>query len=139
MVVWIVVAAGLLLLIAYILDHRKPHDTKLIPESLYVVTSDAQGMRVTDFAGASREVAWSALRRLSIRTTDSGPMLADVFWELEPLEDPPFAFPGGATGEDVFLATAQKQLAGFDNDQVIAAMGSTANARFLVWERPAEP
>jgi endogenous inhibitor of DNA gyrase (YacG/DUF329 family) len=59
----------------------------------------------------------------------------DVFWEVQPIEDASFIFPGGATGEAEFLAEAQARLPGFKNDQVIAAMRSTSNDEFVVWER----
>ncbi|HEU4886298.1 MAG TPA: hypothetical protein VFV49_00320 [Thermoanaerobaculia bacterium] len=107
----------------------------MIPESLFAVTADATHVGVVDPTGQARRTSWSLVERLLIRTTDEGPFLPDVFWEIEPVEEPSLVFPGGATGEAEFLRTAQARLPGFNNDQVIAAMASTSNQEFVVWER----
>jgi hypothetical protein len=130
--IWAAVILGGLVVAVMIL-RRKPKGT-LFPESHFVVTADAGHIRVVDPAGHERSTPWSSIERLLIRTTDEGPLLPDVFWIVEPIEEQAFIFPGGATGEDEFLHTAQAHLAGFRNDQVIAAMSSTSNQEFLVWE-----
>ena len=43
--------------------------------------------------------------------------------------------PNGAVGAERLL-TALSALPGFDNDAVIRAMGSTADAVFLIWRKP---
>jgi len=47
------------------------------------------------------------------------------------------AVPASAEGFDALLARVQ-QLPGFDDEAVVAAMGSSTNARFDVWQRPRE-
>jgi hypothetical protein len=133
-VVWTAVILGSLIVVVMIL-RRKPKGTRLLPESQFVVMADASHIRVVDPAGHERSTPWSSIERLLIRTTDQGPLLPDVFWIVEPIEEPAFIFPGGATGEDEFLRAAQAHLAGFRNDRMIDAMSSTSNQEFLVWDR----
>lgn len=128
-----VVVVGLLAVV--LLLRRGRRSTVLIPESLFVVEANATHVVVLDPAGRKRETEWSVIERVVIRTTDGGPLLPDVFWKIEPLEQPLFDFPGGATGESEFLRAAQIHLPRFDDDQVIAAMGSTSNREFVVWQR----
>lgn len=128
-------AAGAVIVAVLVLLRRKPRPAGVQPEALFVVTTDSEGVRVVDPSGQERRAAWSALERLVIRTTDTGPLLADVFWIVQPIGEPVFFFPGGATGETEFLRMAQAQLPAFDNDQVIAAMGSSENREFVAWQR----
>lgn len=77
----------------------------------------------------------ASLAGVMIETNDSGPWGADVWWLMFDENDQlACAFPQGATGEsdaiDFFM-----QLGGFDNEAMIAAMGSTDNAVFPVWRR----
>jgi len=105
-----------------------------MPEHLYNVTFDEHGIVVTDPRGGTQRVAWTEMTRVAVRTTDEGPFLPDVFWELHAGgDDPAIIFPGGATGENELLAELQRRLPGFDNDQMIAAMGSADNAYFPLW------
>ena len=106
-----------------------------MPESLFVVTTDAAQIALVDPAGGEHRIAWSDIARIIIRTTDEGPLLPDVFWIIEPVDGTPIVIPGGATGEDELLRVAQSVLPGFRNDQMIAAMSSTDCQDFVVWER----
>ena len=93
---------------------------------------------ITRVAGELREaVAWADLVWVRIYTTSAGPAVDDVFFAL-----------GGADGKGCLvahdlavrsnlLAVMQERLPGFDNDQVIRAMGSTNDAYFTIWTRPA--
>ena len=93
---------------------------------------------VTRVAGKLREaVAWTDLIWVAIETTDAGPYAEDFFFLL-----------GGADGKGVIvpnflatklnlLATLQARLPDLDNAQVAVAVGSTGNAMFKIWERPA--
>src|ERR1044072_8096978 len=129
-----VVAAAAFLVCLVMMLRRKPKRTKLLPESSFVVTTDNSFVRVIDPSGQEWHATWSFVERLLIRTTDAGPLLPDVFCEIQPMEEPSFAFPGGATGEAEFLRQAEAHLPDFRNDQVIAAMSSTSNREFVVWE-----
>lgn len=132
----LVAIAAVILLLLFMRLRRAPRQAKLWPESLFVVTADVDGVRVVDPSGRERGAAWNAVERLLVRTTDAGPLLPDVFWEVQPIDEPSVIFPGGATGEADFLRLAQAHLPGFRNDQVIAAMSSTSNREFIVWEHP---
>lgn len=128
---WLVVT---LLSIAALYSYLRPQPKGLIPESLYKVTFDEHAIVVTDPRGGTQRVAWTDMTRVAVRTTDEGPFLPDVFWEIHAAgDDPAIVFPGGATGENELLAELQRRLPNFDNDQMIAAMGSTDNAYFPLW------
>jgi len=100
-----------------------------------VVTEDS----VTRFRsdGAQESVRWDDLVEVEIITTDDGPWSEDVFWLLTG-SDPNSgcAVPQGAEGAGDLLQALQK-LPGFDNQAVIAAMGSTSNAKFVCWRKNA--
>jgi hypothetical protein len=112
----------------------------LIPESLFVVRFDDEAITVTSPNGETQSVMWRDLTKVGIRTTDDGPAQPDVFWGLHTgAEKAALVFPGGATGEQEVLAAMESRLPGFDDNQVIKAMGSTSNAYFLIWEQRKEP
>ncbi|MEP6607984.1 MAG: hypothetical protein ABJA83_04835 [Burkholderiaceae bacterium] len=76
---------------------------------------------------------WDALQEVCIITTDDGPYGDDVFWVL-------LGEPGGCAVSSIAegsreLVTRLQELAGFDNEVVIRAMGSTSNAKFVCWKR----
>ncbi len=86
--------------------------------------------------GAARSIRWDDLARVTIRTTDGGPWVEDVFWLLEDAAGRVrVLYPGGADGAQALLAAMQARLDGFDDGRVVEAMGSTGNAAFRVWER----
>jgi len=77
-------------------------------------------------------VAWPDLRSVTIRTTDQGPFVDDVFWLLERRDGTVVAVPSEAAGEPALLERLQ-QLPGFDNEAVIRASMSIENAVFHCW------
>lgn len=88
------------------------------------------------FADGQRiSVPWAELTQVVIVTTDEGPFFEDVFWGLSAGDEVELAYPQIAEGSKALLAAMQERLQGFDNEAVIAAMGSTDPARFTVWER----
>jgi hypothetical protein len=89
--------------------------------------------------GQVARVAWSALTKVVLRTTDGGPFVPDMFWLFYTGSDKPaLVVVGGADDQDL-LAALQKRLPGFNNDQLIKAMQSVDNHTFLLWEKPATP
>jgi len=108
----------------------------LMPEALTVVTFDERTITVRYSGGETRAIRWDELTMVGIKTTDEGPFVADVFWGLHgPDGGPRVVYPQGATGEDEMLAEMQRRLAGFDDRQLIEAMGSTRNAFFVIWQQ----
>lgn len=106
-------------------------------ESAFTVTFSDSEITVTAPDGERKSVAWNALTKVGIRTTDDGPMQADVFWGLHAgAGEPAIVFPGGATGETALLEALQRRLPGFRNEELIQAMGSTSNAYFTLWTAP---
>jgi hypothetical protein len=82
--------------------------------------------------GEAHTVRWDSLRAVLIETTDQGPFLEDVWWILVD-EEGHCVIPQEA-GSDVLLKRLQ-MLPGFDNEAVIAAMGSVENNIFVCWQR----
>lgn len=83
--------------------------------------------------GSRASLDWSELARVSISTTDAGPITTDLFWHLENAQGEGLTVPMGVEGEHELLQAMQRRLEGFDNMAVVEAMGSTEIARFLVW------
>jgi hypothetical protein len=105
------------------------------PESLTEVR--IQDGRLVAFHPVHGEqaVALGDVVAVAIDTDDSGPWDSDLHWIVQG-EHGHVVVPLGATGEDVLLAWVQAQ-PGVDNEAIVAAMGSVAPARFLIWQRPA--
>jgi hypothetical protein len=88
--------------------------------------------------GETLSVAWAALTKVKIATTDEGPFAPDVFWGLYAGAEVVLAYPQEANGSGELLRAMQERLPDFNNTSVIEAMGSTVNANFTVWERVLE-
>jgi hypothetical protein len=130
----IVVVASLVLHARWRVRRRGP--PVLMPEALDVVTFDERTITVRYSGGATRTIDWDELTMVGIKTTDEGPFVADVFWGLHgPDGGPRVVYPQGATGDGELLAEMQRRLVGFDDTQLIMAMGSTSNAFFVIWQR----
>jgi hypothetical protein len=102
------------------------------PEESYVVSVAGDEVRCTRPNGSVQAVSLQRLRDVHVETNDSGPWGVDVWFVLRDDLDQQCAFPLGATGEGVVLDRLH-QLPGFQLD----GMNSTANARFLCWQREA--
>lgn len=103
------------------------------PEAAFVVSVTDEGVSCARASGLVESVTWAELQEVAIVTTDEGPFALDVLWLLVG-DKGGCVVPQGATGEDELLAKLQS-LAGFDNDAVIEAMGSTTNRKFVCWEK----
>ena len=97
------------------------------------VEIDALGVRRWLSEGKCESIQWDRLVKVEIMTTDDGPFSEDVFWVLrEP--DRGCVIPSGIPEAEVLTEKLQA-LPGFDNQAMISAMGSTENARFVVWQK----
>jgi hypothetical protein len=86
-------------------------------------------------SGKEESVRWDELDAVLIETNDSGPIGMDVLWLLVGRgARSGCVVPQGAKGERE-LFDALQRLPGFDNAQVIEAMGCTDNRKFLCWRR----
>ena len=83
--------------------------------------------------GIQETIQWSELKEIAVITTDEGPFVDDVFWVLSGT-DTGCLVPSEADGAKELLAHLQK-LPGFNNEAVIQALGSTANAKFVCWSK----
>jgi hypothetical protein len=98
------------------------------------VTYDDMGVRRVTPDGRTEEVLWDDLVEVGIVTTTDGPFTDDVYWLLVGADGKNgVAVPGSAV-KDALLDRLQA-LPGFDNEQMILAMGSTDEAQFLCWKR----
>lgn len=79
-------------------------------------------------------VSLDDLVKLEIVTNDRGPAEDDVFWVLSHSGGEPIAIPASAKGSEL-LFDAFAALQGVDFEKAVRAMGSTQNARFLIWEK----
>lgn len=114
----------------------KHKETRLVPESLYVVELTERGVLCRDPQANVEKVDWDDLTKVEIVTNDHGPFLPDCFWVLHGTQSG-CVVPWGATGEKELIARLQS-LAGFDNGAVIRAAPSTSWNRFLCWEKTAQ-
>lgn len=95
-------------------------------------TLDDQGVR-RDLGATVEQVAWDDLVRVSILTTDEGPLCEDFFWVLQGAGGTGCVVPMG-DAQRVGLLQRLQQLPGFDSEAVIAASTSTEHATFVCWE-----
>lgn len=108
-----------------------PEGKGLYPECLYHVSVENDVIQVKSPEGSVAAIAKNDIRELAIETNDSGPWDTDVWWEIKTLSSD-FRFPQGATGEQLAMRWFET-FVGYKDDEVIRAMGSTSNARFVCW------
>jgi len=96
---------------------------KILTDILEVVdpNQDIQRIRLKDIQG------------IAIETNDSGPFGTDVIWYLSDGVST-ISFPMGVTGETDAMNILQT-LDGFDNQELINAMGCTDNKTFILLNR----
>lgn len=112
--------------------------SRLQPEAQVQVTFDDREIVCAWPEGARRTARWADLTEVHIVTTSEGPWAPDVFWILfSGGPEASVVYPQGATGDPALLEAMQHRLPGFDDEAVIRAMGSTDDARFVVWRRAA--
>jgi hypothetical protein len=87
--------------------------------------------------GEYKAIDWAKLIRVDLVTTHEGPFVDDVFWGLYCDNGDVLAYPNSATGTKDLLQAMQQRLDGFNNIRLVKAMGSTANAKFTLWEKTA--
>lgn len=83
--------------------------------------------------GTIERVRWEDLKSVTIVTTDQGPFLEDVFFVFE-TKDAGVVISQEWSVKLKLLDHIEKKLEGVDNEQFIAAMGCTDNARFTIWD-----
>jgi hypothetical protein len=86
-------------------------------------------------SGEQRRIGWERLEQVSIVTNDRGPFADDVFWVLTDGETTIVI-----TNDLPAIAALNERvcaLPGARADQIVAAMGSTENATFAIWQREA--
>jgi hypothetical protein len=82
--------------------------------------------------GEEQKLAWSALKRVKILTTDTGPLTTDFYFVLEGGDGKSLVVPQEEAGA---LLERLQRLPGFDNEAFILATASSENAEFLCWEQ----
>jgi hypothetical protein len=94
---------------------------------------DARG--VWRYAGREllEGIRWADLVKVSIRTTDQGPLLEDFFFLLEGQDGRGCTVPA-ELAQPAGLLTWLQRLAGFDHEAVIQASTSTQDREFPCWQ-----
>lgn len=110
--------------------------TKLDPESQFVIHITESEVSCHRPDGIVESVRWDDLERIDILTNSDGPFAPDCFWLLIGPGTTGCCIPQGATG-DVKLLARMQELSGFNNQAFMDAMGSTQEAIFTCWQRPA--
>ncbi len=104
-----------------------------------IVKFDDDRVTVAADGQSACSLVWENIEKVIVETTDAGPMSEDVFWILCARDEQnPLVVPSSASGMDVLLAEFQKRLVGFDNEMLIAALGSCENRSFLIWQYDAD-
>ena len=110
---------------------KQPSGPRAVPGTASV-TFDEELIRC-EAGGKTMELRWDALMGVAIETTDQGPFVDDVFFILAG-ENDSVVCPSEAKGGQELLTRLQ-QLPDFNNEAVIAAMGSTSNQTFVCWDK----
>ena len=79
-----------------------------------------------------QSAAWNELIGVAVETTDQGPFVEDVWWHLA-TKDGVVTYPSEATGAGELLKRLQ-EIPTFNNERLIAAMSSTLNQTFILWD-----
>jgi hypothetical protein len=99
------------------------------------VTYDEKAIVRYMSSGQVETIEWSDIAEIAIQTTDGGPYAEDFFWVLMSTDNSKgCVVSNGARGMESLLARLQR-LPGFENKVMLEALGSTRNARFVVWKR----
>jgi hypothetical protein len=84
--------------------------------------------------GSARQMRWDDLKAVTIKTTDEGPWMEDVFLVLfSNRKEHCLSIPQSSAGGQEFFEKLIN-LPGFDEDAVVKAMSCTSNRSFLCWE-----
>ncbi len=113
-----------------------PQPPRLEPESDWQTGCDGDLLWMIDRDGRRHQLPLSQLHAVAIETNASGPQGMDFWWLIYgPEEDVAFTFPQGATGESTVLEHVTA-LPGFRHDAFQAAIQSTDEDTFVIWQRP---
>lgn len=106
---------------------------RIVGLGAHTVTCDDEQISYTAPLGRTHSIRWDELTAVSFVTTDAGPFVDDMFWQLR-AGNVVCTIPSEARGTDELLPRLQS-LPGFDNEALIGAMTCTVNDCFLLWRR----
>ena len=134
---WGAAAGSVLLFVLYaFLPRIEAAGARRRRKSMAAVTIDERGVTRTD--GELREsVAWDDLAWVRIFTNSAGPGADDVFFALGTGDGKGCLVSLELATSSHLLEALQQRLPGLDNAAVALAMGSTTEAVFTIWKRPA--
>jgi len=104
------------------------------------LTVDDWGVRRKLGAGKEAKeeaLAWEKIAEVSIITTSDGPFAEDVFFALRGSDGTGVLVAQSLAVEHGMLKQLQTRLPDLDNEAIVRAMGSTTEARFILW--PPQP
>lgn len=112
---------------------KSKRESKLNPESKWIVSIENEVIFLTDPNGNVLECAIGEIDKVVIETNNQGPFFPDVWWKIISKEKM-LLIPQGATGENELLNEMQN-LPDFDNEKFIEAMSCTSNREFICWTK----
>lgn len=112
----------------------KLRDWNTSPLAKWSVGFDGDCIVTSDGSGTTRQLAVSQLRKVVVRTDDTGPCGADVLFYLFTSDPEPVGvFPIEAQGCQTFVNWLSS-LPGYRDRELALAMASTDVAKFVVYE-----
>jgi hypothetical protein len=117
-------------LTSWLASLRKAREESLWPERRIRVAISDRGLSSAFPSGETQFMAWADVARILVKTNDSGPWGADVWWVLEG-GGASCEFPMGASGEKDALAEIRRRFPSFE----VKGMNSTSVATFVCWEK----
>lgn len=102
--------------------------------SPFVVTFDGKEIRSSHPERSYGSIVVDRIVEVGVLTTDDGPVAPDVWIMLLDSKGLACTFPSDAEGHKPVIDILLK-FEGFDHRTLIEAMGSTSNAKFVVWKK----
>lgn len=96
------------------------------------VEVDDAGLRHIRPDGTVESIAWREVQAVAIETTSDGPLMEDAFWKIVG-DRTGCIVPNNASGMQDLISALFRHCPGLDAEQLVRAMGSTANANFVLW------
>jgi hypothetical protein len=100
---------------------------------LSTLTVDDWGVRRHLSDGQEESLAWAELHQVMILTNADGPFADDLYFALLSARHSGVLVNQSLAAEHHLLGTLQQRLPDLDNEAIIRAMGSTQEARFVIW------
>jgi hypothetical protein len=125
---------GVALLLAFVWRCFHAPEAGTVQDRLRI---DADGVEYT-YRDGIRRAEWKEISEVRIQTTDEGPFLEDVFFDIHTSSEsaPQVIVPHDDAVRGHLLEELQHRLPGLDDRAVVEAMGCCQRRAFVIWRRP---